>query len=52
LSLGAFTDDDENAIEFLDVSAMGATPGTNQITVNMAFASPTSGPIKLNWSAL
>ena len=50
--LGAFGDEDENAVEFLDISALSATSGTDQITVNMSFGVPTSGPINIIWSAI
>lgn len=52
LSLAPALDTDENDPSFLDVMNMSATPGTGQITVAMAFATPAAGPIKLNWSAM
>jgi hypothetical protein len=51
LSLAPTTDFDENSAEMLSVDAMSATPGTGQITISMAFAEPTAGPIKMNWMA-
>ena len=51
LSLGAMDDDDENAADMLDIASMGAIPGTDQITVLLAFTEPHAGPIPLNWSA-
>lgn len=44
-------DADENDAEMLDVMAISALAGTDQITVILAFATPTAGPIKLNWMA-
>jgi hypothetical protein len=51
LAIGAHVNQDENTAEMLDIMAMSATPGTDQITVEMAFTTKTSGPIRLNWSA-
>ncbi len=51
LTIAPHLDADENDAEMLDVMAMSAAPGTGQITVEMAFATPTAGPIKLNWMA-
>jgi hypothetical protein len=51
LSLATTSDDDENDAELLDIgSVQGAATG-GAIAVNLAFLTPTSGPIKLNWSA-
>ncbi len=44
-------DSDENDSEMLDVMAMSARPGTDQITFTLAFATSTAGPIKLAWRA-
>jgi hypothetical protein len=52
VALGSFADTDENATELLDIAAMSATPGTDEITITMAFATPTSGPINIIWSAM
>lgn len=49
--LGAFTDNDENSAEFLDVAAISAAAGTDQITVTASFTTPTAGAIRINWSA-
>lgn len=49
--LAPHTDDDENSPELLDIAALQATPGTDQLTITAAFLTPTSGPIKLQWSA-
>lgn len=49
--LAPHTDSDENSPELLDIAALQATPGTDQLTITMAFLTPTSGPIKLQWSA-
>lgn len=51
LSVGAHADSDENSAELLDVSAMEATAGTNQIAVAMSFAAMTAGVIRLNYLA-
>lgn len=51
LSIAPHDDADENDAEMLDVAAMSAAPGTGQITVEMAFAVPVAGPIKINWMA-
>lgn len=51
LTVAPHDDADENHEQFLDILGMAAVPGTNQITINMAFATPTAGPIKLNWMA-
>lgn len=51
LGLAPAADTEENDPIMLDVRSMSATPGTNQITVYMAFGIPASGAIKLNWSA-
>lgn len=51
LSVGAHADSDENSAELLDVSAMEATAGTNQIAVSMSFAAMTAGVIRLNYLA-
>ena len=55
MSVGVFlapvTDDDENTPELLDVAAMSAEAGTDQITITAAFSTLTSGPVKMLWSA-
>lgn len=51
LSIAPHADSDENDAEMLDVMAMSAAPGTDQITVELAFATPTAGVVKLNWMA-
>ena len=50
-SIAPHDDADENDAEMLDIAAMSAAPGTNQITVELAFSTPTAGPIKINWMA-
>lgn len=52
VALGSHLDADENDAEMLDVAAMSAAAGTDQITFEMAFSTPTAGPIKINWSAV
>ena len=44
-------DSAENDPELLDVQSLWASPGTDQITIGITFAVPTSGPILINWSA-
>jgi hypothetical protein len=51
LALGLMDDQAQNSADMLDIASMGAVPGTNQITVQMSFSTPTSGPIPINWSA-
>ena len=51
-TLGAFAATDINDPELLDIAAISVAPGTDQITITAAFASPASGPIPINWSAL
>lgn len=51
LSLGAHADDDENSAEMLGVEAMEALAGPGSVTATLAFAEPTSGPIRLNYLA-
>jgi hypothetical protein len=51
LSLAPMAPTAENAVDLLRIAAIGAVPGTDQITVQMAFLAPTTGPIPLNWSA-
>ncbi len=52
LTVGAHGDADENTAEMLDIAAMSATPGTGQITLEMSFATPAAGAIKINWMAV
>lgn len=51
LTVAPHDDADENDAEMLDIAAISAAPGTGQITVEMAFTTPTAGPIKINWMA-
>jgi hypothetical protein len=51
LSLAATVDSDENDPEFLNIASMQGTARTGQITFNLTFNEPTSGPILINWSA-
>lgn len=51
MAIGAHDDDDENSPELLDISTISGRAGTDQITATLVFATPTSGPINLNWSA-
>lgn len=52
LSLGAHADSDENSAEMLGIDAMEGAAGTGSITATLAFAEPTSGPIRLNYLAV
>lgn len=51
LSLGAALDADENSPEMLSLVTLWGEPGIDQFTLNATFAEPTSGPVKINWSA-
>jgi hypothetical protein len=51
-SLGAMADSAENDAEMLDVLSLAAVPGADVITFDMAFASPQSGAIPINWSVI
>lgn len=51
IDLAPHTDADENHELWLDPMTLTALAGVDQIGINAAFSSPTSGPIKLNWSA-
>ena len=35
----------------LAIAGLGATPGTDTLTILLAFAEPTAGAIPINWSA-
>ena len=50
-TIGAHVDADENDAEMLDVAALSAPAGTDQITVTLAFTTPTAGAIKISWMA-
>jgi hypothetical protein len=47
-TLGGFLDTEENDPELLDVLALSVTPASDSATIEMAFATPTSGAIRLN----
>ena len=51
VSLAPSLDADENNPELLDLVTLWAEPGTDQITLNATFSDPTSGAVKINWSA-
>jgi len=51
ITVAAHADSDENGADMLDLVSMSATPGTDQIAVEMAFSTPQRGEIKLNWMA-
>ena len=51
LALAPSLDADENSPELLDLVALWAEAATDQITLNATFADPTSGAVKINWSA-
>lgn len=50
--LAPAADSDENSPDMVDLVSLAATPGTGQITVLAAFSESTSGPIKIQWSAV
>ncbi|UQN10342.1 hypothetical protein [Deinococcus sp. QL22] len=52
LSLAPVPDSAENDPELLDVLSLSGQPGTDTLTVTLAFASRTSGPILLNYLAV
>lgn len=43
---------DANEVEFLNVIALAASPGTDQATVTIAFGDPTTGAVKINLLAV
>ena len=51
VSLAPTEHTDENEPEGLDIVSMWGKAGTGEITFGLTFSTPTSGPIKLNWSA-
>ena len=51
VALAPSLDADENSPELLDLVTLWAEAGTDQITLNATFSDPTSGPVKINWSA-
>ena len=51
VSLAPSLDADENSPEFLDLVTLWAEAGADQITLNATFSDPTSGAVKINWSA-
>jgi hypothetical protein len=51
VGLAATSDADENCPDELDLVSASGVAGVDQITFTLAFSAPTSGPIKLNWSA-
>lgn len=51
VSIAAHDDADENDAEMLDIAAMSAAAGTDQITIEMSFITPVAGVVKLNWMA-
>lgn len=52
LTLAPTTDDDENSADMLDLAAMSALAGTDQITIAVTFREPMSGPVLINWASL
>lgn len=52
MSIGSHVDADENSAELLDVAAIEALAGTDQITVTASFSTLTQGAIKLNYMAI
>lgn len=45
-------DDDENHETFLAPVVLSGLAGTNQIAISSTWAYETSGPVRLNWSAV
>lgn len=52
VTLGTMLDAVENSAEMLDILSIGAAPGTDTLTVQMAFITPQSGAIPVNWSVI
>lgn len=52
ITFAAASDDDENSPELLDLMGVFAMAGTDEITINAAFGTVTSGPVKFNWSVI
>jgi len=52
VSVASHLDTDENSEEMLDIKTLSASAGTDQITFTIIFSEPTSGPVKLSWSAI
>ena len=52
LALATSLDADENSPELLDLVTLWGEAGADQITLNATFSGPTSGPVKINWSAI
>lgn len=51
LTVAPHSDSDENSVDLIDLAAVSATPGTNQITVTASFLTPHAGIVRFNWSA-
>jgi hypothetical protein len=51
VSLAPSVDADENSPELLDLVTLWGEAGADQITLNATFSDPTSGSVKINWSA-
>lgn len=51
-AIAPHSDTDENHETMLNLSVLSASAGTGQITFTLTFNEPTSGPIKINWSAM
>ncbi len=51
VSLAPSLDADENSPELLDLVTLWGEAGTDQIILNATFSAPTSGAVKINWSA-
>lgn len=52
ITFASASDDDENSPELLDLMGVFAMAGTDEITINAAFGTVTSGPVKFNWSVI
>ena len=51
VSLAHSIDADENSPELLNLVTLWGEAGADQITLNATFSDPTSGAVKINWSA-
>ena len=51
VSLASSVHADENSPELLDLITLWGEAGADQFTLNATFSDPTSGAVKINWSA-
>lgn len=51
LALGLYGDGGKDRMASIELVTLWAEAGTDQITLNATFSDPTSGAVKINWSA-